>query len=213
MVADDAAGLVYLPTGNAAADYYGRARRDFDEAYSSSLVAVDVRTGATRWKFQATHHDIWDNDLGSQPTLVDMPGPGGVQPAIVMGTKQGNIFILNRLTGQPIVAVAERPAPQGSDVEAQLSATQPESELALNPGPARLTEAAMWGLTPFDQMWCRIRFRGARYDGPYTPPGTERASIIYPGMFGGIEWGGLAVDPVRRVMIANPHTHGAGGHA
>lgn len=204
MVADEAAGLIYLPTGNPAADYYGGGRRDFDEAFGTSLVAVEAATGITRWKFQATHHDLWDFDLGSQPTLFDMPGPQGTQPAIAIGSKSGSIFVLNRLTGTPIVGVVEKPVPQDGTVETRLSATQPESALMVNPGPARLREAAMWGITPFDQMWCRIRFLEARYQGPYTPPGTDRESIVYPGSFGGVQWGGLALDPVRRVLIANP---------
>jgi quinoprotein glucose dehydrogenase len=204
MVADDAAGLIYLPTGNPASDFYGGGRREFDEAFSTSLVAVEADTGLTRWKFQTTHHDVWDFDLASQPTLFDMPGPRGMQPAIAFGSKSGSIYVLNRLTGKPIVGVVERPVPHDSSVETALSATQPESALVVNPGPARLREAAMWGITPFDQMWCRIRFLEARYDGPYTPPGKDRESIVYPGMFGGVEWGGLAVDPVRHVLIANP---------
>jgi quinoprotein glucose dehydrogenase len=98
----------------------------------------------------------------------------------------------------------EKPAPAPSNIGEALSATQPASALTVNPGPSTLTEAAMWGITPIDQMWCRIQYRKARYEGPYTPPGTGRASIVYPGMFGGIEWGGVAVDPVRKILISNP---------
>jgi quinoprotein glucose dehydrogenase len=127
-----------------------------------------------------------------------------VQPAVVVGTKQGNLFVLNRLTGAPIVPVSEKPAPGPSHIGEPLSASQPQSALAVNPGPPRLTEEQMWGITPIDQMWCRIQFRRARYEGPYTPPGTDRASLVYPGMFGGIEWGGVTVDPSRRILIANP---------
>jgi quinoprotein glucose dehydrogenase len=204
LVADDAGGLVYISTGNPAADFWGRKRRPFDENFGSSLVAVNVDSGETRWKFQITHHDVWDNDLGAQPVLVNLPTPQGVQRAVIVGSKQGNIFVLNRLTGAPIVPVSERPAPGPSNIGEKLSATQPESALAVNPGPVRLTEAQMWGITPIDQMWCRIQFRKARYEGPYTPPGTGRASLVYPGMFGGIEWGGVTVDPIRRILIANP---------
>jgi quinoprotein glucose dehydrogenase len=204
MVADDALGLIYIPTGNPAGDFVGLKRRAFDERYGSSLVALDVGTGSERWKFQATHHDLWDNDLGSQPVLVDIPTAGGVQPAVVMGSKQGNLFVLNRETGVPIVPVAEKPAPQLSNIGERLSLTQPTSVLSVNPGPAMLTEAAMWGATPVDQLWCRIQFRKARYDGAYTPPGTGRASIAYPGMFGGVEWGGVSIDPNRKILVTNP---------
>jgi quinoprotein glucose dehydrogenase len=204
LVADEALGLVYIPTGNPAVDFWGKKRRPFDERYSDSLVSVDVGTGETRWSFQVTHHDLWDNDLSSQPVLVDLPTARGIQPAVIFGTKQGSIFILNRKTGEPIVPVAENPAPNLSNIGEHLSASQPVSALAVNPGPAKLTETAMWGITPIDQMWCRIQYRKARYEGPYTPPGTGQASIVYPGMFGGIEWGGVAVDPVRKILIANP---------
>ena len=204
MVADEQLGLVYIPTGNAAADFWGAHRRPFDERYSAAIVAVDAATGATRWVFQATHHDVWDNDVGAQPVLVDLQGAGGPRPALVAGTKQGNVFVLDRRSGEPIVPVSEEPVPQGSDIGEALSATQPRSALALNPGPDRLSEQAMWGLTPLDQMLCRIRFRQARYEGRYTPPGISRPSIVYPGMFGGIEWGGVAVDPQRGILVANP---------
>lgn len=204
MVADDALGLVYIPTGNPAADFWGRQRRTFDERYGSSLVAVDVITGETRWSFQTTHHDLWDKDLASQPVLIDIPTPEGIQPAVVVGTKQGDLFILNRRTGATIVPITEKPVPGTSNIGEKLAPAQPASALAVNPGAAFLTEAAMWGATPIDQMWCRIQYRRARYDGPYTPPGTGRASIVYPGMFGGIEWGGIAIDPVRKILVSNP---------
>jgi quinoprotein glucose dehydrogenase len=204
LVADDALGLVYIPTGNPAVDFWGKKRRPFDEHYSDSLVAVDISTGNTRWSFQATHHDLWDNDLSSQPVLTDLPTAQGIQPAVIFGTKQGSIFILNRKTGEPIVPVTENPAPELSNIGEHLAATQPSSALAVNPGPSVLTEAAMWGITPLDQMWCRIQYRKARYEGAYTPPGTGQASTVYPGMFGGIEWGGVTVDPVRKILISNP---------
>jgi quinoprotein glucose dehydrogenase len=204
LVADDALGLVYVPTGNPAGDFWGANRRPFDERYGVSLVALDVATGTVRWHFQTTHHDVWDNDLCAQPVLVDLPGEAGPRHAVIIGTKQGDLYVLDRATGEPIVPLEERPAPGPSDIGEPLARTQPASALALNPGVPRLTEQSLWGLTPLDQMWCRIQFRSARYEGPYTPPGISRPSIFYPGMFGGIEWGGVAVDPERRILIANP---------
>ena len=204
LVADDELGLVYIPTGNPAVDFWGKKRRPFDEHYSDSLVAVDIGTGDTRWSFQATHHDLWDNDLSSQPVLMDLPTAQGIQPAVLFGTKQGSIFILDRKTGEPLVPVTENAAPGRSNIGEHLAAAQPTSALAVNPGPSFLTEAAMWGITPIDQMWCRIQYRKARYGGPYTPPGTGEASMVYPGMFGGIEWGGVTVDPVRKILVSNP---------
>jgi len=204
LVADDELGLVYIPSGNPAVDFWGKKRRPFDEQFGDSLVAVDISTGDSRWSFQVTHHDLWDNDLSSQPVLVDLPTAQGIQPAVIFGTKQGSIFILNRKTGEPLVPVTENPAPRLSNIGEHLAATQPTSALAVNPGPPVLTEATMWGITPIDQMWCRIQYRKARYEGPYTPPGTGQTSMVYPGMFGGIEWGGVTVDPVRKILISNP---------
>jgi quinoprotein glucose dehydrogenase len=201
--ADNSLGLVYVPTGNPSPDFWGKNRSSLQEHFGSSIVALDVETGAVRWSFQTVHHDLWDNDLASQPTLTDVPTAQGLVPAVIQGTKQGEIFVLDRRTGVPIVPVTEKPAPGFSNIGEQLAATQPASALAVKPTPSPLTEAMMWGATPIDQLWCRIQFRDARYEGPYTPPDSQRTVLEYPAMFGGIEWGGLTVDPDRGILIAN----------
>lgn len=201
--ADEKLGLVYIPTGNATPDYFGGNRRPFDDQYSSAVLALDVETGALRWSFQTTHHDIWDYDLASQPVLVDIRTPKGIERALIQPTKRGEIFLLDRLTGKPLATIEERQAPQGGKVpEERLSPTQPFSVgMPAFSGPA-FRERDMWGLTPIDQMICRIRFKRARYDGPLTPQGLTPA-IIYPGYVGGVDWGSVAVDPVRQLMIVN----------
>jgi quinoprotein glucose dehydrogenase len=200
--ADEALGLVYLPTGNATPDYFGGARRPFDDKYSSSIVAVDVDTGKVRWSFQTTHHDLWDYDVPAQASLVDLPGPSGTVQALVLPTKRGEVFLLDRTNGRPLTEVQERPAPQGAAKGDYTAPTQPFS--VGMPGFNRdvLTEKDMWGLTPLDQLWCRIQFRLARYDGPLTPPGLK-PTINYPGSQGGTDWGGVAVDPERRILVVN----------
>jgi quinoprotein glucose dehydrogenase len=198
--ADEALNLIYIPTGNATPDLWGGKRRPFDDKYSSSVVALDLTTGRPRWSFQTTHHDLWDYDVPAQPVLVDIPTSRGVLPALVQATKRGDLFVLDRRNGKPIFAVAERPVPQGPAFGDRLAATQPFSSISVR--PADLTESQMWGMTPLDQLWCRIRFREARYEGLFTPPG-ERPTINHPGSFGAISWGGVSIDERRSILISN----------
>jgi quinoprotein glucose dehydrogenase len=201
--ADEELGLVYLPTGNATPDWYGGQRRPFDEEFSSAVVALEAQTGRLRWVFQTTHHDIWDYDLASQPTLYDFPLGERRVPALIQATKRGEIFVLDRRTGEPLVSIEERAVPQ-SDVPGERTApTQPFSTgMPSIAGPA-LTENMMWGLTPIDQAWCRIEFRKSGYRGPLTPVRVNEPTLIYPGYSGGIEWGGVAVDRERDLMVVN----------
>jgi quinoprotein glucose dehydrogenase len=202
--ADEALGLVYLPTGNATPDYYGAQRRPFDEDISSSVIALDADTGRLRWRFQTVHHDIWDYDVPAQPTLLDLPTPAGVRHALIQPTKRGEVFVLDRATGEPIKAVSELPVPQGGIANGErLSPTQPFStELPSFRGP-RLREADMWGITPFDQMICRVLFKRSRYEGALTPVTLERPTIFDPSHAGGINWGSVSVDVDRGIMIVN----------
>lgn len=199
---DDELGLVYLPLGNSAVDYYGGDRRELSNEYATSLVALDVTTGRPAWHFQTVHYDVWDYDLGSQGTLVDLPAGDTMVPAIVLPSKQGDIFVLNRATGELLFPAEERPVPSGGVEPENLSPTQPFSTYHTL-ARRDLTERDMWGMSPLDQLWCRIQFRQATYDGIYTPPTVDRPWIQYPGYNGGSDWGGIAVDPVRGIIIAN----------
>ena len=199
---DEQLGLVYLPMGNAAVDYWSSSRRPQENFFATSLVALDVTTGRPRWRFQAVHNDVWDYDFGAQATLVDFPTSGGAVPALVLPSKQGDIYILDRRTGRPLVPVDERPVPQGGVEPAQRSATQPFSTYHTLRKPD-LAERQMWGMSPIDQMICRIQFRRAAYRGYFTPPETDRRYVEYPGYNGGTDWGGIAVDPRRGIIVAN----------
>ena len=200
--ADEELGYVYLPMGNSSVDYYGGNRKDFENEYSSSLVAIDVTTGKPVWTFQTVHYDLWDYDLGSQPTLVDFPTDDGTVPAIILPSKQGEIYVLNRETGESLFPVESRDVPQNGVEPENLSKTQPFSGYATL-AKDRLKESDMWGATPLDQLMCRIEFRKAVYDGEYTAPEVDTHYIEYPGYNGGSDWGSVAIDPVNGVLVAN----------
>jgi len=196
-------GLIYLPTGNTTPDFWAGQRTELDDLYSSSLVAVEVQTGRVRWHYQMTHHDIWDFDLPAQPLLYDIPDEqGGSVPAVAQVTKQGEIFLLNRVTGEPIAEVEERPVPAGNLEGERYAPTQPFSVGMPSIGNETLVESDMWGATLLDQLVCRIQFAGMRHEGVYTPPGLDRA-LQYPGSLGGMNWGSVAVDPTTSYMFVN----------
>ncbi|MGA2564857.1 MAG: PQQ-binding-like beta-propeller repeat protein, partial [Steroidobacteraceae bacterium] len=198
---DPELGLVYVPMGNESPDQYGATRSPAVEKFSSAVVALDAETGKVRWVYQTVHHDLWDMDVPSQPSLIDLTIEGKSVPALVQPTKQGDIYVLNRQTGEPIFPIKEVDAPKGA-VEGDFTApTQPVSSITFKPEP--LKESDMWGVTPIDELACRISFRNYLYEGRFTPP-TRNGSIVYPGNFGTFNWGAVAVDPQRQIMFAMP---------
>lgn len=199
---DEKLGMVFLPLGNQTPDQWGADRTPGAEKFSAGIVALDLATGKVRWNYQFTHHDLWDMDVGSQPTLLDLKTADGVKPALIAPTKQGSLYVLDRRDGTAIVPIREIPVPQGAVKGDHTAPTQARSDLNLL-GPD-LTEAAMWGASPFDQMLCRIQFRELRYEGQYTPP-SEQGSLIYPGNVGVFNWGGVSVDPVRQMLFTSPN--------
>ncbi|MBW5801915.1 membrane-bound PQQ-dependent dehydrogenase, glucose/quinate/shikimate family [Halomonas elongata] len=199
--ADEELGMVYFPMGNRTPDQLGMYRSEAEEKYSSSVVALSLETGQVEWVQQFVHHDLWDMDTPAQPSLLDLDTEQGTQPALVIPTKQGDVYVLNRETGEPILPVSEQPAPQGTIEGDHAAETQPISSLSFR--PPTLREADMWGATPFDQLMCRIQFKSLRYEGQYTPP-SEQGTIVFPGNFGVFNWGSIAVDPKRQVMFGMP---------
>jgi quinoprotein glucose dehydrogenase len=133
--------------------------------------------------------------------LLDLTVGGQSVPALVQPTKQGELFVLDRRTGAPVLPVHDVPAPGGAAAGDRTAPSQPKSALSFDPAPLR--ERHMWGATMFDQLLCRIAFRKLRYEGRYTPPSTQ-GSLIYPGNFGVFNWGSIAVDPVRQVAFTTP---------
>lgn len=198
---DEELGLVYVPLGNQPPDQWGGNRSPAVERFSSSVVALDLVTGQLRWVYQTVHHDLWDYDVPSQPSLIDLTIGGERVPALVQPTKQGELFVLDRRTGKPLLPTEEVAAPQGASKGDFTAPTQPRSDLSFNPPP--LSGRQMWGATMVDQLWCRIAFHRLRYEGRFTPPSTQ-GSLVYPGNFGVFNWGGIALDPRREIAFTTP---------
>ncbi|MEG2734534.1 MAG: membrane-bound PQQ-dependent dehydrogenase, glucose/quinate/shikimate family [Hafnia sp.] len=201
---DDKLGLVFIPLGNTTPDYYGGNRPPFSDRYNSSLVALNIENGREKWHFQTVHHDLWDYDLPSQPALVDVPDQNGrIISAIMQTTKRGQIFLLNRSTGQPVTKVEEKPVPSKSPIKSErISPTQPYSTDMPTIGAQTLNEKSMWGMTMFDQLACRIQFRQLRYLGDFTPIGLQ-PTIQQPGNLGGMNWGSVSVDKTHNIAYVN----------
>ena len=202
MSGDPELGLVYVPTGNPSPDLYGGDRDGLD-TYGSSVVALDAATGEYRWHFQTVHHDVWDYDVASQPTLFQLPGVGGGRPGLAQATKMGHIFLLDRATGEPLYPVEERPVPQDGVSGEQLSPTQP---FPTHPGPLhlpqQLSEEDMDGFVWLDKLACQRELAKYRNEGMFTPPSLE-GSVLYPSTTGGINWGGVGIDPGRGILVVN----------
>ena len=195
---DEKLGLVYVPLGNVAADYISTGRSPLANQFSSSVVAIDVTTGKPRWKFQTVAKDVWDYDLGSPPTLLDYRGT----PAVVIPSKQGDLYVLDRATGRALTPVGSIAAPPGG-VEPTERAPRQIISLWNSLKKPDLLESDMWGMSPIDQMLCRIQYRQADYRGEYTPPRADKHTVQYPGYNGGSDWGGVSLDPVRGVLVVN----------
>ena len=186
--------LVFIPTGSASPDYYGGIRKG-DNKWANSVVALRASTGDLVWGFQVVHHDLWDYDVASQPTLFAwMDGT----PAIAITTKMGRVFVLNRLTGAPLFPVEERPVLK-SDIPGEESwPTQLASTISVV--PEKLTPEDAWGVKPEERQWCAEKIKAARSDGIFTPPSIQ-GTLVFPGNVGGVNWGSAAYDQKRHLLF------------
>ncbi|WP_277352301.1 glucose/quinate/shikimate family membrane-bound PQQ-dependent dehydrogenase [Paraburkholderia aromaticivorans] len=195
--------IVYLPMGVKTPDIWGGDRTPEQERYASGLLALNASTGKLAWFYQTAHHDLWDMDQPSQPTLADITGKDGqTVPVVYAPAKTGNLFVLDRRTGVPVVPAPETPVPQGAAPGDHVAPTQPFSQLTYRPSK-NLTDADMWGATMYDQLVCRVMFHKLRYEGTFTPPSLQ-GTLVFPGNLGMFEWGGIAVDTDRQIAVANP---------
>ncbi|MGH7288389.1 MAG: pyrroloquinoline quinone-dependent dehydrogenase [Myxococcota bacterium] len=197
--ADPARDLLFVPTGNPSNDFYRGGRGAIDH-YGSSVVALRGSTGELVWSFQTVRHDLWDYDVGSQPSAIEVPRGGRRVAAVAQPTKMGHVFLLDRESGAPLFPIEERRAP-ASDVPGEESAaSQPIPTHPRPLHPERVSEADLFSFTPLDAADCRERLAALRNDGPFTPP-SLRGSLEFPGVAGGVNWGSAAWEPDRNLLV------------
>jgi quinoprotein glucose dehydrogenase len=199
---DSTRHLVFIPTGSASPDFFG-GERPGDDRWADSVVALDADTGKLVWGRQLVHHNLWDYDVASQPTLVELTHDGQQIPAVIQATKTGFLYTLNRETGAPIFPIVEKPVPHDAVSGETPSVTQPypAAPSALVPqGPVTPSDA--WGVALLDTHACRKQIEADRSEGIFQSPSTKE-SIYSPGFAGGFNWGSIAFDPQRQLVIAN----------
>ncbi|MBI3280183.1 MAG: PQQ-binding-like beta-propeller repeat protein [Acidobacteria bacterium] len=201
MALDEKRGLVFVPTGSAAFDFYGANRRG-DNLFANSLLALRAATGERVWHFQFVKHDVWDRDLPAPPALVTVRRNGRAVDAVAQTTKSGHVFVFERETGKPLFPIEYRKVQQ-TDVDGEaLAGMQP---FPLKPPPFTrqwFTEEMITRRTPEVHRAVREQYQKLRYAGPFTPPSRE-GTIVFPGFDGGGEWGGAAFDPETRLLYVN----------
>jgi len=216
MTVDEQRGILYMPIAGAAANYWG-GDRPGNNLFANSVVAVDAETGKYKWHFQTVHHDLWDSDMPSPPTLVDIRQNGRTIPALASVGKTGYMFILDRVTGKPIFGVEERPVPGGDVPGEWYSPTQP---FPVKPPPLTRVEFKKEDMVTAEdtsadhvkacqELWDKS---GGFYNaGPFTPfmfhdaGAPPKSTIQFPGGTGGVNWGGPAADPSTGYVFVNAH--------
>ncbi len=202
MTVDTTRGIVYIPTGSAAFDFYG-ADRIGDDLFANTLIALNAETGKRIWHFQAVKHDLWDRDFPAPPVLLTVTREGKKVDAVAQTTKQGFVFLFDRTNGKPLLPIECRSDPP-SNVPGEVAAQQ--QCLPAKPAPfARqlLTENLLSQRTPEVHQWALEKFRSFRSEGQFVPFSVGKDTVIFPGFDGGAEWGGAAADPETGILYVN----------
>lgn len=206
-------GILYVPLGSPTTDFYG-ADRHGDGLFGNSLVALDVKTGKRMWHQQLVHHDLWDYDPAAAPVLFEAVRNGKKVPAVAQITKMGILFAFDRVTGEPLYGMEERPVPQSTVPGEKTSPTQP---FPLKPPPlsrVSFTEAEIYNRTPEHAAFCRELFEKnqMKIAELYTPLPVGQNLLLFPSTLGGGGWGGVSVDPSRELLFTNVNNLGQWGH-
>jgi len=202
MALDERRGLVYVPTGSAASDFYG-ADRLGDNLFANSLIALDAATGKRAWHFQFVRHDIWDRDLPSPPTLVTVRRNGRTIDAVAQATKHGFLFVFDRASGEPVFPIEYTPFPASTVPGEAASTAQPVPTIPAPFARQKLTADLLTSRTPAARQWALDQFKAFRSEGQFVPFGLDRETVVFPGFDGGAEWGGQAFDPETGVYYVN----------
>jgi glucose dehydrogenase len=202
MALDRKRGIVYVPTGSAVFDFYGGDRLG-DDLYANTLLALDAATGRRIWHFQGVHHDIWDRDFPSEPALYTVNRDGETVEALAQTTKQGYLYLFNRLSGKPLFPIHEIPYPTSNVPGEVTSPTQPKPDAPEPFARQQLTEDMLTNRTPEAHAWALKMFRTFASDGQFLPFTVGKQTVIFPGFDGGAEWGGPAIDPATDILYVN----------
>ncbi len=202
MSVDTARGIVFVPTGSAVFDFYGGFRKG-DDLYANSLLALDASTGKLLWHFQAVHHDLWDRDFSQPPVLVTVMHNGKPVDAVAEASKDGYLYVFDRVTGKPLFPIVEKPVPASDVPGEEASKTQPIPTLPEPFTRQVITEAMLNNNTPEEHEWALKQWKTMAGGASFQPPKVDKLTVDMPGFAGGAEWGGSAADPKTGVFYIN----------
>jgi glucose dehydrogenase len=202
MTLDESRGILYVPTGSAVMDFYGGDRLG-DDLYADSLLALDAGTGKLLWHFQGVHHDIWDRDFSSPPALFTIERDGKTIEALAQTSKQGHLYLFDRITGKPLYPITERPYAPSTVPGEMASKTQPLPDFPEPFARQQLSEDMLTTRTPEAHAWAINAFHELQSGGQFVPFAVDKQTVVFPGFDGGGEWGGPAVDPAHGVLYVN----------